>query len=653
MENSVKNTQWPAENARWPRRLAAFCLALLLISCIGASLLQTAGGRVAVSTIRVPVGDGEWISAQLYKPVSASAQAAVPLVITAHGYLNNSEMQDSTAIELSRRGIAVIAMDLLYHGSSSSGRLGVMGDLSADAMGMIPMVEYASTSLPFVDKSRIGVMGHSAGGACAQVTLMYYGAQYLAALQSAADPASAGGKTVTADELAAAKALNKVSAGFITSFASMTNDQTMAAIQASLGLNYARYDEGGYSTARGNADLSGACDISLALVNSGLSESDKVTSVEIGKYYGSAADGTLRVVYNPAEVHIWMPFSHTSTGYAVDFFTAAFGMENPIPSSHQIWKWKEGCNALGLIACFALLVPAALWLLRRPAFAALRGAEPAPLPAIGTDRKAAAFFWGSWFLSWILSAVSFLPVTNWDAVLAPAGAAMQITGRVFSQPASNFLMYWAVFNGIVGLALYALSRRFMQKRYGCTAAAFGVRIGGRALVRTLALAVCLLGLFYLPLVLAQYFFQVDFRWWLVAITPFSAAKLAAALPYLPFFFVYYLANSLTVNGSLRVSARREWLNLLVAVLGSVLGLAVLILLQYGTDFATGVILFRALPTDWLHIVAAIPLVALIAAATCLNRAFYRMTGKVWLGAFASTLVMVMVCAANTATLSPL
>ena len=57
---------------------AAFCLALLLISCIGASLLQTAGGRVAVSTIRVPVGDGEWISAQLYKPVSASAQAAVP-----------------------------------------------------------------------------------------------------------------------------------------------------------------------------------------------------------------------------------------------------------------------------------------------------------------------------------------------------------------------------------------------------------------------------------------------------------------------------------------------------------------------------------------------------------------------------------------------
>ena len=66
--------------------------------------------------------------------------------------------------------------------------------------------------------------------------------------------------------------------------------------------------------------------------------------------YGDPANDTLRVVYNPHEIHPWQHFSTESAGYTVDFFTTAFQMENPIPSSNQYWLWKELFNCIGLVA---------------------------------------------------------------------------------------------------------------------------------------------------------------------------------------------------------------------------------------------------------------------------------------------------------------
>ena len=97
-------------------RLLCIAIVLVLISCIGASILQTDFGHVQITKITIPTDNGKWISGNLFRPVNASAENKVPLVITSHGYLNNNQMQDITAIELSRRGIAVIAMDAYFHG---------------------------------------------------------------------------------------------------------------------------------------------------------------------------------------------------------------------------------------------------------------------------------------------------------------------------------------------------------------------------------------------------------------------------------------------------------------------------------------------------------------------------------------------------------
>lgn len=169
---------------------------------------------------------GKWLSGNLFRPVSATAENKVPIVITSHGYLNNNQMQDISAIELSRRGIAVIAMDAYFHGDSSSSSSyedsGVI-----EGMGMIPLVEFAYSQLDWVDNTKIGVMGHSMGGSNTWNTARHYGRLYMQALEEAQAPDSDGGKTITEEEQAYADSVNKVAAAFPTSSVRNTTDEVM------------------------------------------------------------------------------------------------------------------------------------------------------------------------------------------------------------------------------------------------------------------------------------------------------------------------------------------------------------------------------------------------------------------------------------------
>ena len=71
-------------------------------------------------------------------------------------------MQDAASIELSRRGIAVIAVDAYGHGLSSSLDVGIDSDSANYGQGMVALVEYAASGIMnYVDTDRIGVMGHS------------------------------------------------------------------------------------------------------------------------------------------------------------------------------------------------------------------------------------------------------------------------------------------------------------------------------------------------------------------------------------------------------------------------------------------------------------------------------------------------------------
>ena len=96
------------------------CIALVLIllgSALG-GLFNTGLGATKVTRIRFDGGHGT-LSGLLYMPKDASASNPKPTVIVTHGYLNSAEMQDANAIELSRRGFVVLALDQYDHGHSA------------------------------------------------------------------------------------------------------------------------------------------------------------------------------------------------------------------------------------------------------------------------------------------------------------------------------------------------------------------------------------------------------------------------------------------------------------------------------------------------------------------------------------------------------
>lgn len=629
-------------------RAAVFMLCaaviLMLVGGIGALALQTSYGKTDVIDFKIPTGNGRYISGSIFKPENASDKNKVPVVITEHGYLNNSKMQDINAIELSRRGIAVVAFDAYYHGKSSSTVLPVLESTGAEGTGMIDMVEYVYRSLDYVDNTKIGVMGHSMGGVATFSTLMHYGAQYQAAIEAAMAPDSEGGEKITPDEQAEADRINKVKAGFSSAIISMATEDTMPAIHASLGISYGKYDEGNYDLARGNGDVSGDCREALAAVNSVMKEGEKIDSVTVGEYYGSAKNNTLRVVYNPSHIHPWEHFSAKTSGYVTTFFQKAFQMDSGMDARDQIWFIKELFNCIAMIGLFLSIVPVAVLLLRVPVFQSLRGTVPKAVIALETKRQK-ILFWGRWGLCGLISAASFMPVSKLDKFIFPKTTAFQ-NAKWFTQPSTNFILLWAVFNGLAGLLIFWLTYKSEKGKFNLKDA--GITIGPKTFFKTLLLALCIVGVFYGFVFISEYLLQTDFRFWVLGICTFTSDKLVLALLYVPLYFVFYFAMSVSNNVMGRTESGREWVNVFFCGLLNALGVILVNAIQYIKLFTSGTAFWKE---DRLYPMAVLPLIVLLFIAAWIGRSLYKVTGKVWLGAMVNCMLVVMIGIANTATLA--
>ncbi len=145
-----------------PERILVIGLILILVGSLAASALQTDFYQVRIKDLYIQTEQQQTLHSLIFIPKKCSAENKCPLVVTSHGWLNSAEVQDAASIELSRRGIVVIAMDAITHGMSSNAT-GVPGRDKAG--GMISWVEYVHSGLlDYVDLDRVGVMGHSMGG---------------------------------------------------------------------------------------------------------------------------------------------------------------------------------------------------------------------------------------------------------------------------------------------------------------------------------------------------------------------------------------------------------------------------------------------------------------------------------------------------------
>ena len=67
---------------------------------------------------------------------------------------------------------------------------------------------------------------------------------------------------------------------------------------------------------------------------------------------------------------------------------------------------------------------------------------------------------------------------------------------------------------------------------------------------------------------------------------FQPEMLIVLIMYIPFFFIFFLSNSLRVNGGMRFKNQKEWLSRLIAGLANSSGLFLIIVIQYSFFYWT-------------------------------------------------------------------
>jgi dienelactone hydrolase len=150
--------------ARSPLRNPALIVAVVA-ALLGVVLLLRLGaqdrGGPAHMAVDLPNGAPAtlYIPARLHNdefPLPPPIGRRPPLVIVAHGYAADQQIMSTIARSLAHAGYAALTFDFRGHGANTAA---FRGDLDDD---LVAAMTYAERS-PYVDPSRIGLLGHSMG----------------------------------------------------------------------------------------------------------------------------------------------------------------------------------------------------------------------------------------------------------------------------------------------------------------------------------------------------------------------------------------------------------------------------------------------------------------------------------------------------------
>jgi len=604
------------------KKCLAVALVVILVCSIMASILQTDFGTVRIRDITLETSSQQQLHALVFSPRYASAYKKVPVVITMHSGFYTAEFQDAASIELSKRGICVIAIDAYSHGFSSNVPVNLVTSEMGEGCGIVSMVEYvASGVMDFVDTDHIGIMGHSMGGRSVRATLMHYGQIYDSMLAEAALETSDGGTKITESELAAAKKSYKIDAALATGVTPGLFANNWNLVHCNTGIIYGSFEEGGYSNSTGNANVLGSTSEALTMVHT---VDESVTSVANGKFYGSIADGTLRVLYQPAVTHLMGPTSPAMTEDVISFFKQVWNIDTHLMPDNQSFFAKELFNLGAMVALFCLIIPFGDMLLSCPGFAVLR-AEPATEKKVIRKKEFLLMVLCSGFVA-ILAGIL-------DEYIDRNGLIFKATpfanAKIFPCNGMNIAIIWLTCMAIWYLVWCRISG---AKLCSCEKDKSG------NIWKTILLPVCIVGLFYGVVWFCKWMFNTDFRFWTQCVKTFNNEKLVYFIQYLPFFFLFAMAYSIYTNSFDVIEGCTEERTTTLIAIGGLAGWLVLELAQYGKLFATGSVLF----TDWNAISIIFFLGWQVFLAPYYLRTFYRMTGKHWAGALTLSAIYTMI-----------
>ena len=602
------------------------CLALLFVLAFLSFLVQSDFGNVNVKSHTLYSSNNQFVVYDLYKPSSASKDNKAPFIVVVPGFQRSKEALSNIAIELSRRGNVVALIDPYAQGMSSSSLS--RRAATTEGYGMFALIDTVSKGnlFDFVDTDKMASTGHSMGGNAAIRGANYFGREAIRENKK-----------------------SKLHSVYVSGYVLTLTEKVLEDVRSNVGVSYALYDEGAFRNElqgwdAGNMKIAPEA---LRTVNSILDENQKLDVIELEKFYGEIDKNTARVIYNERLLHPFQPYNNIATANQLIYFDKVFNSDVKLDPYDQIWQWKELFTLLSMITSLIMLIPLTRFLLKLNFFSELVKEVPKPLPV--QNRKGKVVFWSIFIIGATVACLTFIPMVDIAKIIFQKASNRELTW-FFPQRMNNSVMLWATFNGVFGAILFFGSYHLFGRKAGIKKDSWGIKITNIEIVKTFLLGLLVFLIYYGTLNVIHFIFHVDYRFWFMGVRIFQPQMLLVLAMYFPFFFVFFLSNSLRVNGAMRFENQPEWISRLVAGLANSSGLIMIIVIQYFVFLYTGSVFWT---TNWLSVNLLFGIVPMMFFLPYFNRVFFEMTGRIYLGPVITCLIFIMILSTNTVVYLPI
>jgi len=602
------------------------CLALLFVLAFLSFLVQSDFGNVNVKSHTLYSSNNQYVVYDLYKPSSASKENKAPFIVVVPGFQRSKEALSNIAIELSRRGNVVALIDPYAQGMSSSSLS--RRAATTEGYGMFALIDTVSKGnlFDFVDTDKMASTGHSMGGNAAIRGANYFGREAIRENKK-----------------------SKLHSVYVSGYVLTLTEKVLEDVRSNVGVSYALYDEGAFRNElqgwdAGNMKIAPEA---LRTVNSILDENQKLDVIELEKFYGEIDKNTARVIYNERLLHPFQPYNNIATANQLIYFDKVFNSDVKLDPYDQIWQWKELFTLLSMITSLIMLIPLTRFLLKLNFFSELVKEVPKPLPI--QNRKGKVVFWSIFIIGATVACLTFIPMVDIAKIIFQKASNRELTW-FFPQRMNNSVMLWATFNGVFGSILFFGSYYLFGRKAGIKKDSWGIKITNIEIVKTFLLGLLVFLIYYGTLNVIHFIFHVDYRFWFMGVRIFQPQMLLVLAMYFPFFFVFFLSNSLRVNGAMRFENQPEWISRLVAGLANSSGLIMIIVIQYFVFLYTGSVFWT---TNWLSVNLLFGIVPMMFFLPYFNRVFFEMTGRIYLGPVITCLIFIMILSTNTVVYLPI
>ena len=252
-------------------------------------------------------------------------------------------------------------------------------------------------------------------------------------------------------------------------------------------------------------------------------------------------------------------------------------------------------------------------------------------------------FWSIILISIFIACYSFIPLSELTKSLFVDASNRRQTW-FFPQRMNNAIMLWATLNGTVGLILFYLSYKFYGIKNGVSKNMFGISISGLQMLKTILLAIIIAFSYYTLLFVVYYLFHIDYRFIFISSKIFNIETLYALPLYLPFFLIFFLSNSIRINGALRFQKGIGIHNSVLCVLSTSGGLIAILFIQYIYFWLTGTVFWKE---GWLYVNLLFAIVPILLILPLFQQFFFKITGRIYLGPMAMAIIFVIMLLSNS------